>query len=344
MEEKEKVEIKKKKFTSRLRENPWIVSTLVLMIFTLIVVGNNFIGGITGKVVSENQVGENLVDYMASIGYSGFEFSKINVVDGIYEVILSYDGEEIPFYVTKSGKIIGGNSLISIIPEKELSSEDSNEIPKSNKPLVELFVMSYCPYGTQAEKGIIPTIKILGEKVDFRIRYVYYLMHGEKEAEENLREYCIQEIAPEKYLNYMECFLEGNGVETNGYIMEGNDVDYCLTQAQIEKSELDKCIASADEEFSITENLQDESSWLSGYYPLFDVDKELNELYKIGGSPTLVINGKVISSARDSASYLEFICEAFNDAPEECNTELSSLSPSPYFGWESTGIATNAQC
>ena len=46
----------------------------------------------------------------------------------------------------------------------------STTVPKSDKPLVELFVMAYCPYGTQAEKGLIPVIELLGDKIDASIK------------------------------------------------------------------------------------------------------------------------------------------------------------------------------
>jgi len=34
----------------------------------------------------------------------------------------------------------------------------AQELPKTAKPKVELFVMSHCPYGTQAEKAMIPVV------------------------------------------------------------------------------------------------------------------------------------------------------------------------------------------
>jgi len=62
---------------------------------------------------------------------------------------------------------------------------------KTDKPEVELFVMSYCPYGTQMEKGILPAFDTLGDTVDAELKFVDYAMHGEKEVKENLRQYCI---------------------------------------------------------------------------------------------------------------------------------------------------------
>ena len=174
-------------------------------------------------------------------------------------------------------------------------------------------------------------------------------MHGEKEVTENLREYCIQEIAStEEFLDYMTCFLEGDGIESDsGYITSGNDVNTCLAEAGIDTTTLEICMSETDEEYSVTESLEDESTWLSGYYPLFNVDLDLNEEYGISGSPVLVINGVQVSSSRDAQSYLETICSAFTDEskPDVCDTvELSSETPSVYFGWDSTGSSTTASC
>ncbi|MEM2131153.1 MAG: GILT family protein, partial [Candidatus Woesearchaeota archaeon] len=71
---------------------------------------------------------------------------------------------------------------------------------KKDKPEVQLFVMSHCPFGTQMEKGILPVVELLGNKIDFKVRFVYYAMHGEVEVKEQLRQYCIQKEQQDKYL------------------------------------------------------------------------------------------------------------------------------------------------
>ena len=203
--------------------------------------------------------------------------------------------------------------------------------------------MSYCPYGTQAEKGLLPVVELLGDKIDFNLKFVDYVMHGEKEVTENLREYCIQKISKDKLINYMNCFLEGDGIvnEDYGLIMNGNDVDYCLTQAGIDTVALETCMTETDEEYSITKNLNSGET-----YPRFNVDADLNEKYGVGGSPTLIINGIQSNAGRSPASYLDAICQAFTDenVPEECGTQLSTKTPSAYFGWEGTGSTSAGQC
>ncbi len=212
------------------------------------------------------------------------------------------------------------------------NTEVVTDAPKSDKPVVELFVMSHCPYGTMAEKGIIPAVKALGDKIDFKIRFVYYAMHGEKEVYEQLNQYCIQKDQPEKYISYLEAFLADS------------DSANAMTVAGIDQTSLNECAAAVDAEFGITASFEDKSSYLSGSYPLFNTDKTLNAQYGVQGSPTLVINGAQVSSGRDSASYLAAICSAFNTTPEECTLELSSVSPSAGFGYGTSTGSTEAQC
>ena len=185
---------------------------------------------------------------------------------------------------------------------------------------MELFVMSHCPYGTQMEKGILPVVDLLGNKIDFEVKFVYYAMHGKDEVNEQTRQYCIQEEQNDKYTAYLSCFLKA-----------GN-TDACLAEAKVDNSKLQSCVNATDKKFDISKNFNDQSSWLSGRFPLFNTHKADNEKYGVAGSPTLVINGAQASAGRDPASLLRAVCGAFNEAPAECSQTLSSASPAPGFG------------
>ncbi|OGJ12663.1 hypothetical protein A3K82_02240 [Candidatus Pacearchaeota archaeon RBG_19FT_COMBO_34_9] len=341
-EEAKETSQKKSDITEKIRENPWILSTFVCSALVIILLVSMFAGNFTGNVISSNNAGEKVLDFFTDLGYEGLIISSVKEVSGIYEIGLTYEGETSPIYVTKDGKNII-SSLTPIESESSSETETPSEVPKTDKPVVELFVMSYCPYGTQAEKGIIPVAELLGDKIDFKLRFVDYAMHGEKEITENLREYCIQKTAPDKLLEYMRCFLEGDGIvdESYGLIMNGNNVNSCLVKAGIDTVKLNSCISETDKKYSITENMNSGDS-----YPRFNVDADLNEEYGVQGSPTLIINGIEVSSSRDPASYLNAICKAFTNGkvPEECATQLSSETPSAYFGWDGSGSSTTAQC
>lgn len=197
-------------------------------------------------------------------------------------------------------------------------------MPKKDKADIDLFVMSHCPYGTQMEKGILPVVKLLGDKVNFNVRFVYYAMHGKTEVDEELLQYCIQKDFKNNYADYLECFLEDGNTER------------CLTKTGL-KGKLDSCISNADSQFKVTTNFNDKSTWL-GNFPMFNIDKELNQKYGVQGSPTLVINGVVADIGRDPASLLDAVCTGFKEKPSECSQTLSSDASSPGFG---SGTASN---
>ena len=191
-------------------------------------------------------------------------------------------------------------------------------------PQVDLYVMSYCPYGLQTEKGILPVVKLLGDKINFKIKFVNYSMHGKQEIDEQLNQYCIQAEQADKFLNYLACFAESGA---------GAD---CLVKNNIDQNKLAACVTRTDSQFAITRNYNDQSTWYNGAFPPFNIYQDSDKL-GVTGSPTLVIDGKVVSTNRDPASLLATICQSFVAAPAECNAVLSSAMPSPGFGLSASG-------
>jgi hypothetical protein len=205
------------------------------------------------------------------------------------------------------------------------------EAPKSDKPVVELFVMSYCPYGLQMEKAYLPVMELLKDKATMDIKFVSYAMHEKKEIDENTRQYCIQKDQASKFVAYLKCFT-------------GKD-DYkaCLKEAGVSESKVNSCVTKADKEFGITAKYNDQSSWLSGQFPIYPVHAAQNEQYGVQGSPTLVINGAQVDAARSPEAVKQTICGAFNNPPAECAQTLSTQSAGAGFG-TAVGAATDASC
>ena len=238
--------------------------------------------------------------------------------------------------VTTGGFGFGTNNKITGNAVADSATEKTQqEITKTDKPNVELFVMSYCPYGTQIEKGIIPVVNALKDSIDFEIKFVNYAMHpSQGEVEENLRQYCIQRDYKEKYLNYLSKFLETGSYEE------------AFSSIGLNEEDISDCEEETDKEFDITKNLEDKSSWSGGRFPQFMIHDVDNRKYGIQGSPTLVINGEKVQSGRDAESLLNIICEAFTNEPSECNIDMASFgTPAPGFGFETQGgSATAAGC
>jgi len=323
---------------NKLRGNLWIVSTIVLVIVlvgVLILRG----GSSVGNVISEDKAAETLMSFIKSQGAESASVVSTERDGNLYKIVVNYNGENIPVYVTLDGKYLAsglipltGNEVAEAQDNSNNAQEAPKEVPKSDKPKVELFVMSLCPYGLQMEKGILPVAVLLKNKIDFKIKFVYYAMHGKTEIDENTRQYCIQKEQSDKFTSYLSCYLK-----------EGK-TDDCLKEAKIDSAKLASCVNNADKQFNISANYNDKNSWLSGRFPRYDVDLADNKKYGVGGSPTLIINGQEVQSGRDSASLLKVICSAFNNQPEECKQTLSSNNPSPGFGYSTSGSATTASC
>ncbi|MDI6591647.1 MAG: hypothetical protein QME61_01790 [Patescibacteria group bacterium] len=276
------------------------------------------------KVLSPHQAAEKAINYInQNMLEEGNTASLINVVEenGVYKFRLKIGEREYDSYVTKDGKLLFTQGINLESPPSSVQKETSSEISKRDKPDIKIFVMSYCPFGLQAQKMFLPVYHLLKDKVEMGIYFVNYAMHGKKEIDENLRQYCIQKEEKEKYADYLSCFVKGG------------DYQGCLLEAKINKELLQSCISETDKEYKITAKYQDKSTWLNGRFPKFDIHSSLCEKYGVRGSPTIVINDKVINiSPRSPEKFKDVICQSFISPPQECSQSLSTSAPSPGFG------------
>lgn len=313
-----------------------VLGTIVILVAAgyglMLYQGKNILSPEMARAKAEKFINDNLLQ----------EGTKVTIKDvkeenGLFNITLEVGGREYNSFMSLDGKKFFQSGMdiekVEKQTQEDKASADSNQaneninLTKSDKPAVELFVMSHCPYGTQIEKGILPVLQTLGSKIDFTLKFCDYAMHEKKELDEQLAQYCIQKDEPAKLTTYLQCFL--NTGESTG----------CLAQAGIDQTKLKSCVSQTDSQYKVTEKYNDKSTWVSGRFPAFDVYKADNDKYGVQGSPTLVINGTQAASNRDPQSLLKVICSAFNQAPEECNKQLSSATPSPGFG---QGTASNS--
>lgn len=262
----------------------------------------------------------------------------------LYKMDVEVNGQTIPAYLTKDGKTFfpQGMDIETVkadkLAAKKLAEEEQAKklagTPKSEKPSVELFVMSHCPFGTQMEKGLLPVLETLGDTIDFELKFNTYAMHDKKELIEQNLQHCIKTETPDKLLPYVGCFLADENTGRCLDVIEETEETYA------------SCLESVESEFKVMENYEDSSTW-TGRFPSYDLYKADNEKYGVRGSPTLVVNGHVVSTSRDSASLLSVICSGFETTPEECSTELPSVAPTPGFGYGVSaggGGSSDANC
>lgn len=113
----------KKGFLVSMRENPWIVSTVVLGVLVLILVFISFGVGSTGNVVSEKDASQKLLDLYTSQGVEGLSVLSVEKVSGVYQVNFNYEGQTVPIFITVDGSMVGS---LSEFPEGSSSSGGSN--------------------------------------------------------------------------------------------------------------------------------------------------------------------------------------------------------------------------
>jgi len=204
------------------------------------------------------------------------------------------------------------------------------EVKKSDKPTVELFIMSYCPYGLQAQKAFVPLIDKFKKFADINVKFVQYTMHGLKEGQENTRQFCIRNEQADKYVAYAECFVKAG------------DSAGCLKSAKVDEKKLEKCYTPTFEKFGGEAKLGATGN------PEYPADKEAALAAWVQGSPTLVINGAQVNADRTQAAYAKAICDAFTDGkkPAVCSETFSSTPTTPSFDSANAGGSTggNAGC
>jgi protein-disulfide isomerase len=295
----------------------WQISSGILGLLLLISIFTNGFGPgcAGGATMAAQAAADKAVDFLNNNVLQG-QTATVNAVEDIgslYNIKLEVAGREYDSYVTKDGSLLFPSGIsMEETPEQAAPATSTQDFPKTAKPKVDLFIMSYCPYGIQAQQGMYPVAELLGESIEFNVKWVPYIMHGMEEIEENNRQYCIQKEQPTKYVDYMGCFIGSQ------------DATACGTEAGIDEAKISACIVAADEEFHITENYDDKASWLSGRFPIYEVDKEEADALGVRGSPTMFINGVQYGGARTPEAYKAAICNAFEDAPEDCDEVLSS--------------------
>ena len=305
-EKTDKKNINFKKELKKFSKNYWAISTAIL---ALLLIGTFFLpGNPSGMVISAEEAGEKLLDFANNQGANA---ELVNTTDDgtIYTIVLSIEGQEFPLYVTRDGKKF--TQQLTPLETQEAPTRPTapapEEIPKSDKPEVELYVWAYCPYGVQAQGPLAEVAELLGDSADLKI-VPYHDGHGPYETQQNQIQSCIQKLDATNYWAYASKFV------TDIYPKCGASRDIQCNEDESVK--LMKSLGiDSDAVMSCVETEGD---------ALFTAAKTQAQSNGVTGSPTLTINGVKANVARDAESYKTAICDAFNTAPEACSETLAA--------------------
>lgn len=317
-----------KKFAKFTSKHYWMIATISLAVVLLIILSYGSISGI-GKTKAGELVQSIIADqYNVQITINNVSIVNNGSLGKLYYVQGEYQGQAVEAYISKDGKYLIP-SIIAVTPTKQTPTIDTTttttEIPKTTKPVADFYVFSYCPYGTQMEKALVPVYNLMKNKADINIVFIG-AMHGEYEKVESLRQICIQKnYGKDKLFAYLDKFLVNDAIGN----CQGTDtcvnplINTIFSQTGISATTINNCMAKDAEE-------------------LYNADVQKSAQNGVSGSPTTFINGVSSQVARSPAGILSAICSAFTDEskPTECSTQLSSTAASAGFG--STGSSSSA--
>jgi hypothetical protein len=164
------------------------------------------------------------------------------------------------------------------------------------KVSIDLFVMSQCPFGADAELEASKAVRQFGTDAGLNLYFLahesggtFSSLHGQTEVDEDIRQTCIQYYAPEKLLDYLDCV-------NPSYQTIGSVWRQCAAEAGLDANEVQSCAAGEGK-------------------GLFSENIKKGEELGIASSPTMYLNGTPYTGRRDSASIMKALCKYVPDNP-----------------------------
>ncbi|MDP2741239.1 MAG: hypothetical protein Q8O66_00940 [bacterium] len=344
-------------FIKNLNKNTLLIAVAVVGIIVtgVLILANSNLGNLPFKIggskLSNEAIAQKSLDYINKNLLNGQTAVLVSTSEesGLIKLKIKIDESEFDSYSTKDGKLLMPYKAINMDESVEQPAQEQNTEPtaenikqtcdtleKTDSPVVEAYVVSKCPFGLQMQRILADVVKNAPElNKNIMVRYMGSIsdgkiiaMHGDAEAQENLRQICIRDEQRSKYWNYVSCHIKAG------------DVNNCLGSAGIDQNKLSGCISDKNRGLVYAKE-----------------DFDLNTKYDVKGSPTLVLNGANISESsfggRTSESLKSMICCASSNKPEACSKTLettqAAASFSETYGSSSSGTtgnsgATGANC
>lgn len=320
----------------------WIVSTVILAIALVAFVAGS---GITGNFLAGSQAtatGDRAIAYInENLLSNGMTAKMINITEsnGLWLMAFTVAGNNYTAYISKDGQLL----LPQAIPiEQKKTSSLSFDAPDAEKPLTELFVMSFCPYGIEAEKAMQPVVNLLGSAATIEPHFIIQVL--DKTNAERMLKGTGYTLA-EKFLSLGDKYL----LSLHGPNEAAEDVRQAVilknygqqtfwkyvsyVNANCSLSDINTCWKSAASAAGLSVSAIESKMATDGLAAMI-ADQALADKYKVSGSPTTIINGAHYSGGRTPESFKNAVCSGFETAPESCSQTLNDTQTSPSGGCE----------
>jgi len=309
---------------------------IVIIVEAIIIIGllvtNLVFGGFGFKKtgIPKEEVAKKTVEYIKKKFVQNGEVKVKDITEesGVYKLVLEIQGREFDSYATKDGQYLFPQAF-------NLNPPKPKEFPKTEKPDVKLFVMSFCPFGNQAEEMLMPVVDLLKDKADIQLHYIIYSnyasgypdycldkenkycsMHGIGELNQDIRELCVWKYQRDKFWDFVKEINEKTNAQNVDQKWEAIAKNLGINVEKIKECQTNEAYNLLDQEIALT----------SKTYPVQDPEAFGTDKTSISGSPTLVINGIIYTGNRSAEDFKKAICSAFKNPPSECKTDLSANS------------------
>ena len=230
------------------------------------------------------------------------------------------------YIVVNSG---GGNKPPA--GNNQTSNQTGNQtVEKKASVTLELYVMSQCPYGVQAEQMAKNVIDTFGGDVNLSLSFIanqnpdgtFTSLHGQPEVEEDLRQVCIMKYYPQKLVGYLSCIADN-------YTKAGQIWESCASQNQIDSGIIGGCSSGTEGSQLLSNNIAKTSQ------------------LQISSSPTIYLNGTRYGGARDENSMTRSICTLIpgsntcKNLPPEVSVQLIEINDEDCLLCDTQGIESS---
>ena len=288
------------------------------------------------KAQTAQDIGNKVIKYINDKILQGKTTATLVSVaeeNGLYKLVFKIQDQEITSYTNMDGTLLFAEpiKMEEQTADQNQGTQDTQQqnVPTSDKPSVKLFIMSFCPYGNQAEELMMQVVKLLGDKANIEPHYVIYSnyggggpnycadkdnkycsMHGIQEVNQDVRELCVWKYQKDKYWDFLKEVNKSCTSQNADACWENVAKNLGIDTAKIKTCQRDESLSLLAAELDLTKKLG------------------------VSGSPQIFINDVEYKGERSAEAYKKAICAAFKSAPGECSQTLSS----------STSGASNGGC
>ncbi len=170
------------------------------------------------------------------------------------------------------------------------------------KTNLDLYVMSQCPYGTQAEDLVKQSMEGFEDYINFNVEYIatqnqngeLSSLHGPSEVQGNKYQLCVKKYYPQKFWDYLTC-------QNKDYQNLTATFQSCAEENELNFDKIEKCATSKEANELLSQSIHKANS------------------LGVTASPTFYLNHEKYEGPRTKLALQRKYCSVLDNQPEKCD-------------------------